>query len=388
MLDLGAREQPSRRYRAIAALASPWNIRNGVTLSTMAGGELTRPHGLRPDRQGAVPAPLVAAAFSADGAEFMPRAWCFATGPAAFQFLPRLPWHVAWPPPASCWPSVSRCSGAQAPTPPLLGAREAGLRPAPLAATRLGVPLPGRRPGTGRPRPASPAVDFCSPATTVSAYIEAGDFAAGRACRRPAATARRPGDRFGLDEDRQWHGDGAVPSPTVLSMVSVAAAQPGEGAHERGAPGQTLPGGGRRRRPARRAGRCGPGPPARSRRRCRATTTCSTSPAGWAGDGHRAAAGRELQCVGDQVEGDLLDGAPIGFRLQRARRQVAAQADAGPVGLAAHQPQDDQAMASRALVSRASSNRPGLDLRDVEHVVDQLEQVRAPLSWISSAYSE
>ena len=122
-----------------------------------------------------------------------------------------------------------------------------------------------------------------------------------------------------------------------------------------------------------------PGPPARCRRRCR-VTEISTQPSR-APRAHvdPAALRRELDRVGQQVEEHLLDLALVGARSRRAAgRRRAPSAMPWRLRPLAHQGQ--------RVVERASAGRSrrqlqlhaaGLDLRQVEDVVDQRQQVPA-----------
>ena len=179
------------------------------------------------------------------------------------------------------------------------------------------------------------------------------------------------------DEDRHPHGDRRALAKLAFHG-HLAAMQPGEGAHQgkaKSRPRLTL------RRRARLLER-----PADTRQVLR-----RDAHAGVGHDNlqdfahrmgahrHRSAPGRELQRVRDQVEGDLLDRAPVGVGVQRFRRKLAAQADARPVGLAAHQAQDGRDRVAGVEILARQFEPRGLDLRHVEHVVDQFQQVRPAL---------
>ena len=91
------------------------------------------------------------------------------------------------------------------------------------------------------------------------------------------------------------------------------------------------------------------------------------------------ALGRELQSVGKQVQGDLLEGPTIRRHLKGFPGQKTAQGDLSPVSLAAHQAQDSVHGLSGVEVFQIELVPLGLDLGHVEDVIDQLEQMRPGL---------
>ena len=84
-----------------------------------------------------------------------------------------------------------------------------------------------------------------------------------------------------------------------------------------------------------------------------------------------AAVGRELDRVGQQVEQDLLELALVGDDLAELRVARRAERDAVPLRALAHQRHRVGERGRQVERRKLELHAPGLDLRQVEDVVDQ-----------------
>ena len=121
-----------------------------------------------------------------------------------------------------------------------------------------------------------------------------------------------------------------------------------------------------------------PGRPARCRCRCRVTATWTAPSSRVALTVDASAVRRELHRVRKQVEQDLLELALVGRDHVRAPARRRGRA-AMPCLVARSRISviASASAAGRSNCDGSRSMRPGLDLRQVEHVVDELEQVLA-----------
>ena len=86
--------------------------------------------------------------------------------------------------------------------------------------------------------------------------------------------------------------------------------------------------------------------------------------------------GSEFDRVGQEIEGDLLERAPVGAQAD-AGRNLGADFEVFVLGACGHDTQGVAQFAVKLDVLQVELETSGLDLRHVEHVVDDVEQVFA-----------
>ena len=194
---------------------------------------------------------------------------------------------------------------------------------------------------------------------------------------RPASGAAAPG--AGRPAKRGLEPEAAAPPPAGRSSTPTSPPMararrrgrwPGPGPRRRGRRGP--------RRPGRRPRRCARGRLARRRGRCPRTREPQAAGLGHLGGDQDAARLGELHGVAGEVEQDLAQPALVGVDLPPAAAG-AAQAISRPFSRARGDSSSatPRSRPSSSIGRRVQLDAPGAQLGEVEHVVDQGEQVLA-----------
>src|SRR5688572_28299100 len=100
---------------------------------------------------------------------------------------------------------------------------------------------------------------------------------------------------------------------------------------------------------------------------------------GFCGNADLAAVWRELHGIGQQVDHDLLELALVGLEAAQAPVDVERHLDAVALRTLAHQGHGVRQRARQVEAGELEVHAPGLDLRQIQDVVDEREQVLARL---------